>query len=121
MSTILFVQISLEERNDIFDATIKTDIGEIRWTFESDRSCCECFGVELSQPLASLVGKKLINIDFNDVSEKDDSWTYTNTGILTIKLEDGDWTARFYNIHNGYYAHNLDIIIDGKTKWNISL
>jgi hypothetical protein len=31
------------------------------------------------------------------------------------------WTIEFYNRHNGYYTHNLDVKIDGQTKWNLSL
>lgn len=108
MSTIL----SVESSDGNFNVTIKTDVGEIKWSFDDRQRCCEKFGVELSQPLEDLVGKRFINVDFD---------CYNLNAILTLRLEDGDWTANFYNRHNGYYAHNLDIIIDGKTKWNISL
>ena len=36
-------------------------------------------------------------------------------------LDSNTWTIEFYNYHNGYYSHNLDVKIDGVTKWNLSL
>jgi hypothetical protein len=78
-----------------------------------------------------------------DLNKDTDYGDYNNRAILTLKLEREDienlpqidnlvkskireylwdtWTIEFYNNHNGYYSHNLDIKIDGRTKWNLSL
>lgn len=141
MSRILSI-----DGEDGFSVCIKTDIGEIRWNYESTSRCCERFGVEMSQPLSWLIDRKFENISL-DVEEG-------NRAILTLKLEelgtvnireqlksflderkevspkdlnqfadltDNKWTIEFYNYHNGYYSHNLDVVIDGTRKWNLSL
>lgn len=151
MSKIL----SVDGDDNGFYGSIKTDIGEIQWCFDSNSKCCERFGTEMSQPLSWLINRKFINVDL-----KEEGY---NRAILTLKLEDespydkediredleafmneksekgrgeittadltkfmtsltdSEWTIEFYNHHNGYYPHNLDVTIDGTPKWNLAL
>ena len=150
MSTI----ISVDGDGNGFWASIKTEIGEIEWSYESSSKCCESFGTNMSQPLSYLTNRKFINVSFDDNSnggsatltlklekEKEDEELYfpreklyefldTNKdNIISTKnlinfcdcLDSNTWTIEFYNNHNGYYSHNLDVKIDGLTKWNLSL
>lgn len=123
MSTILRYEIHNEKADTIFSATIYTDIGEIKWVFESDSNCCEEFSIILDTTLSDLIGKQFVNVDLEtECTEKDDFSKSTKSAILILKLnEDKIWKARFFNYHNGYYSHNLDIFIDGKIKWNVAL
>jgi hypothetical protein len=146
MSTIISVD------GDGFWATIKTEIGEIEWSYESSSKCCERFGTTMSQPLSFLTNRKFINISFDDsnrgsatltlkLEKEEDEELYfpreklyefleTNKdNMISTKnlinfcdsLDSNTWTIEFYNYHNGYYSHNLDVKIDGLTKWNLSL
>ena len=132
---------------DGFWGTIKTEIGEIEWSYESSSKCCEQFGTNMSQPLSYLTNRKFVNISLDDngcsatlklTFEKEEEFpreklyefldTNTNDMISTKNLVDfcdsldsNTWTIEFYNYHNGYYSHNLDVKIDGVIKWNLSL
>lgn len=144
MSTIISVD------GDGFWGSIKTEIGEIEWSYESSSKCCEQFGTNMSQPLSYLTNRKFVNISLDDngrsatlklilEQEEDEEYfpreklyefldTNTNDMISTKNLinfcdslNSNTWTIEFYNYHNGYYSHNLDVKIDGVTKWNLSL
>lgn len=144
MSKILSIEIHDEKRQG-FSVLIRTDIGDIGWWYDDHQSCCEDFGITMSQPLSWLIGRKFISISLDDLTNHETEYynEYSNRAILTLKLESEDienlpqidnlvkskireylwdtWTIEFYNNHNGYYSHNLDVKIDGRTKWNLSL
>ena len=142
MATIISVD------GDGFWGTIKTEIGEIEWSYESSSKCCEQFGTNMSQPLSCLTNRKFVNISLDDngcsatlklTLEKEDEYfpreklcefldknpynliSTKNLVDFCDSLDSGTWTIEFYNYHNGYYSHNLDVKIDGVTKWNLSL
>lgn len=149
MSTI----ISVDGDGDGFWGSIKTEIGEIEWSYESQSKCCERFGTIMSQPLSYLTNRKFINISFDDsncgsatlklkLEKEEDEVLYfpreklyeflnanKDNNIISKQnlinfcdsLDNNTWTIEFHNYHNGYYSHNLDIKIDGVTKWNLSL
>jgi hypothetical protein len=141
MSTILSVD------GDGFWGSIKTEMGEIEWSYESSSKCCETFGTNMSHPLSYLTNRKFINISFDDngfsailklkLEEEEDfpreklyEFLDTNQDNMIStrafksfcdSIDSNTWTIEFYNHHNGYYSHNLDVKIDGVTKWNLSL
>jgi len=146
MSKIL----SVDGDDDGFYGRITTDIGEIQWSFDSDSKCCERFGTEMSQPLSWLVNRKFINVDLKEenhsrailtlkledespydiredleafISEKESGEEITTADLTKFmaSFTDCEWTIEFYNNHNGYYPHNLDVTIDGTPKWNLAL
>ena len=142
MSKILSIDIN-DTRKEGYNVVIITDIGNIEWWYDDDQNCCEDFGIDMSQSLSWLIGRKFISISLVDLNKDTDYGDYNNRAILTLKLEREDienlpqidnlvkskireylwdtWTIEFYNNHNGYYSHNLDIKIDGRTKWYLSL
>lgn len=125
--------ISVEDDSKGFYVSIKTDMCTIEWRYESGSKCCERFGVKMSHPTEWLIGKKFKNVTFDDSTlvihlEMDDLRQYlqdllqSGHKITEENLTNFDkWTIEFYNHHNGYYCHNLDIFIDEKLVWNLSL
>lgn len=129
MSEIL----SVEDGSNGFYVLIETDMCSIEWRYESAPKCCEKFGIKMSKPTNWLIGKKFKNVTFCDTTltihlEETDLRQYLkdllqrDNEITEKDLTNLDeWTIEFYNKHNGYYCHNLDILIDGKIKWNVSI
>lgn len=102
---------------DLFNGAIETDVGRISWSFDDDCICSENFGVNSTHNLKELVGQSIINFDF----EISDNQQEHNDAELRFNMEDKTVVITFYNEHNGYYEHNLDIYVDDKLKWNVSL
>lgn len=140
MSTILNVDADPKG----FWGVIETDMCYFSWKYDSELKCCEDFGVQIDYPLSELEGKKFRNLDFdsssatltiyldNDEDDNDDVMDLVkelvdNKRSITRKeLSESikavnSVTIRFYNEHNGYYCHNLDILVDGSLKWNLAL
>jgi hypothetical protein len=69
--------------------------------------CCEDFGVEISSNHESFVGSRLHNVIIGDVKYGDSEEVFIEIKIETSK---GEFTIKLYNIHNGYYPHDAQII-----------
>ena len=124
-----------------FYGEIITDMCKIHWVYESYQQCCEDFGVIFSRPLSEIEGKRFKNIEFDDniltiycVEPDDDDITdnvyeflkqrtkTTREDLISYFANDSyQVQIKFYNHHNGYYTHNLDIFIDDKLKWNVAI
>ena len=110
-------------KGDLFEGTIKTDVGEISWKYDREGQCCENYGVDVSNnDFSWLEGKKMINFDLQESFKDLQYGDSDNHAILKLQLENNEvWTIDFSNCHNGYYSHNLDIFVDGQIKWNLAL
>jgi len=130
---------SIEIKDDGFTGKMSfVDQTEISWAFDKDNSCCEYFGVIIDDP--KLVGKTLVKFDltqsdliFNREIHKN---AFSFSDWFKVDFQDGDtphgqtlkfeftdgssWSIVFFNEHNGYYEHNLDVFENGKLKWNVS-
>lgn len=121
MSTVLSVQ------GTNFHGTIETKIGTIEYKYDDHGSCCEQFDAFMDVPLEYLVGKEIVKFDliapfkeYHDPRNYSENETYACKFI--IYLEDGTtWDIVFVNSHNGYYSHEVEIIVDGKCKFRYSL
>ncbi len=107
-----------------FKGEVENSVGKISWVYDERGNCCEDFGVNLTGDLTSLEGKNMINFSFQTITKKPKQayGNETYTAILTFKLEnENDFVIEFYNCQNGFYCHNLDIFVDEKLKYNVSL
>lgn len=117
---------------DGFYGRIETTTDKIEWQYEKWSKCCERISVVITYgdrepdftPIRKsncseiedlLVGKKIITYDF----EPDVRGQYAN---LTFRLDEGpDLVILFRNIHNGYYVHNVDVLVNDEIRWNAAL
>jgi hypothetical protein len=97
---------------------IKVDDGVISLSYEHDQDCCESvyadFGV-INYYKDLIVGKEFHELIIKSVKDM---------GFLVCFMNDyGDRAKVFipcYNEQNGYYSSNLELIINDKTKIDIS-
>lgn len=108
---------------------------EISWKFENESCCCERYGVIFDDCSYKLVGKTIDKFDLIQTSlvvdrtihnikgiDFQNGYTFDLVYILKFDFTDGSsWSIIFYNEHNGYYDHNLDIFENGKIKWNVTI
>lgn len=123
--TITSVNSRRDRRADDLLFTVSLSDGRrlvIAWDDESH--CCEYFGCELSQGLSDLVGKKLVAVKVTHTDEHNFNWTTEElstrgTGCIafvTLELTQGPpFQFAFYNDHNGYYGHSLEVSVGGRT------
>lgn len=110
-----------EVDGDLFSGRIVSEEFIIEWHYDKEELCCEDFGVmtTFGHDLKDLIGKSLSNeIELDDFAGDEG-------GECTLKLGK-DLSIDFYNWHNGYYTHNLDILVMDKYgmiihDWNVPI
>lgn len=114
---------------------VLTDKGnKYEWRFDGTRDCCEDFEVEMdcySIEQEDLIGSKIKSINIETFKESypilnyeppyNDPTVHYYYGAVILQLQFGKYIVNYYNGHNGYYCHNLDIIVNGKIKMNVAL
>ena len=107
----------------------------LEWKYDSESRCCENFGVLFVPFDHNVLDKAIDKFDlFADKITIDktrpehansgfvDGETIEDVQTLWLGFTDGtSYTISFYNIHNGYYSHNLDIIVNGSVHWNVAI
>lgn len=118
----------LEFNVDEFTGVIKTDKHIIKWEYDSVGNCCESFGGYFDEESCFLkIGSEIVDIDIEELRKNcnidhmccnDGDMNGVN---LIITMSNGDYKYFFYNCHNGYYTHNLDVYVDEEIKFNVAL
>ena len=110
-----------EYGNEYYGYVITTDVGIIYIGIDSYQQCCEDWGVNISTELNSLISKTLVNIEETDYNSNIEiyanSFDSEENMRVYLKLEfenDLPTYVLLYNIHNGYYRHNILINIYGE-------
>lgn len=113
--------------NDKFEGRIRTCNHLIEYYYEVSQNCCEDFEVCSYPDELSLVGRSL-KFDQIDLVENGNciidftgnNFAYSYSLILPLDGKEVV-TITFFNSHNGYCAHNLNVKIDGQYKWNVAI
>lgn len=110
--------------NDFFKGLIITTKHKIEYSYDDEQDCCENFDVWSVPENLSLIGRSL-NFDKMDLmlieEECDDNLLEKTVYALVFPLDHKEELRIYFsNRHNGCYAHNLDVKINGKLKWNVA-
>jgi len=105
---------------------IKTEKDTIEFKLWNGSSCCEKFYMDTSDVMNSLLGNKLISCDIDvedcdlsvfdpksDVHECNGAMIYNERVIFKINTDNDPVYLVFGNIHNGYYSHRCEVILNG--------
>lgn len=108
-----------------FLGEIVTEQFTLKWVYEDEYRCCERFYVNV-HGIILLRNQYLIKYQMNDVNyvkspgKGFDIVVNADVDII-FKTDKYIFKVGFYNQHNGYYSHNLDVYIDDELKWNVSI
>jgi hypothetical protein len=87
--------------------------------------CCEDWGHNISfeendevtnKKLKDFIGAKFISVEVIEYDEDTSKERYEVTMDVKIITDRGNIIIQFYNEHNGYYAHDVSIQIEGSVK-----
>ena len=94
------------------------DNQKIRLKISAEKNCCEKFGVYVDSPVESFIGAKYQGIDVGPVEPIDgEEEEKSRQIIIHIHTDMGTISIRFYNIHNGYYKHDVSISYFGTSYY----
>lgn len=107
------------------DRIVFTDTAGQRFTMYHEQDCCEGVAVEsIVGDLADLVGTPILLAEEavsnevqpgQEVSEYDDSFTWTFYKLATIK---GYVDIRWFGSSNGYYSESVTLVRGDERKWD---
>jgi outer membrane cobalamin receptor len=102
-------------RGGPFDGSITTHRAKYEWYYSREQKCCESFGADFEGDFSELYGKFLLNVDLQYENSSSEA-------TLVFDLSnDTQFKIRFYNRHNGYYTHTLNVYKNDKIIYNVSL
>ena len=117
MSDVLIESIQHKhgDEDDIEGYIINTNKGNISFLVNNQHQCCERFGY-LSTPdnHSEYINENILNITITHnytVDENDGDTLTNNIMFITLNTTSGDLQFSAYNVHNGYYGHEVDIVI----------
>jgi hypothetical protein len=109
-----------------FEGYLVTNQYTVKWDYDKKENCCEIFGVNMpTEDLTTWIGKEITQTKIIFECINNSTSNYDDEGAeWMLKLSDDIWLV-FYNFHNGYYTHNLDILITQGDKelhkWNVAI
>ena len=102
---------------DAFAGEIVTSNHKIRWEFEREYQYGEYTEATIRKEFVE--NDKLYPID--QISLEDGIWVEIDMTYSAILKLSNTHSIEFENTHNGYYCHELEVYIDDKLKWQVSL
>ena len=109
---------------------VVTDNGtNVRVMSSDGQSCCESWGYFTSEDdLTQFIGAELREVNLVDtaldvrrIKEVDDYLKEDDIQFVNFETNKGMFQLAVYNMHNGYYGHNIVVRVGNKTLCDSSL
>lgn len=102
---------------------------DIHVMISNGQSCCECWGYFTSEDdLTQFIGAELREVNLVDtaldvrrIKEVDDYLKEDDIQFVNFETNKGMFQLAVYNMHNGYYGHNIVVRVGNKTLCDSSL
>lgn len=123
-------RIIIDIREVLYDKYIITldgsDPVDFELYFDDHTQCCESAGfyIQPSDNLKDFIGATIEEISIYDDDEADLGFEVRHSlyaESVTFVTSKGDLTFTCYNDHNGYYAHDMSIKINGLLVYDVSI
>lgn len=113
------VKIEKVDNDELLGYLITLSNGFISLMIDNESNCCESWGAMMTNDnLEDFIGASFLELTettSDDISPPDE-FTEKHTVFVDIKTSRGTLQFTAYNQHNGYYGHNVEIIVSKADK-----
>ena len=93
-----------------YDFIMTDETKNINLTISNSTYCCETYGVFTESTMKSFIGATYLFTKINDITDCQDKQDENSKELnIDIHTDRGIISIKFYNHHNGYYSHDINI------------